>query len=163
MAVIYIVDENDAVIDVKERSQVKCSDINRTSALWLTNSKGEILLAQRSSDKYHDPEKWGPAVAGTVEDGETYEQNIIKEIEEELGITDIKVIEGPKIFCDKEQSHFVKWFVAELNWELEQFKVQQAEVKAIRWISKEDLIEEFSANPDSFIRNADRYINLFCC
>lgn len=83
---IIIVDENDTIIGHKNRDSMEDGDMYRVSALWIQNSKGDILLAQRSFDKRNDPGKWGPAVAGTVEEGETYESNIIKEAEEEIGL-----------------------------------------------------------------------------
>ncbi|GAF94063.1 unnamed protein product, partial [marine sediment metagenome] len=79
---IIIVDDNDKIIGYKERDTLKREDIYRVSALWITNSHGEILLARRHHTKSHRPRKWGPAVAGTVDAGETYEDNIIKEAEE---------------------------------------------------------------------------------
>lgn len=88
---IPIVDEEDNIIDYKERKKLDLKDIYRVSALWIENSKGEILLAQRSFNKKHHPGLWGPAVAGTVEKGESYEENISHEIEEELGIKEVKV------------------------------------------------------------------------
>ena len=89
-----IVDENDNIIAQKERANIKPEDIYRVAALWVTNSKGDILLAQRALSKKHDPGKWGPAVAGTVEERETYRANIIKETSEEIGLHDISPTEG---------------------------------------------------------------------
>lgn len=80
MMKIQIVDENDKFVSNKERSEVDYkSDIYRVSALWLTNSKGQTLLAKRAMVKDKDPGKWGPAVAGTIDEGETYDENIYKE------------------------------------------------------------------------------------
>ena len=89
---IIIVDEDDNIIGSKERNSIVSGDIYRVSALLIENSKGEILLAQRALTKKHDPGKWGPPVAGTVEEGETYESNIVKEAEEELGLKNIQII-----------------------------------------------------------------------
>ena len=83
---IIIVDKNDKIIGYKIRGTLDKNGIYRVSALWITNSLGEILLARRSRKKDKHPLKWGPAVAGTVEEGETYEQNIVKEAWEELGL-----------------------------------------------------------------------------
>ena len=38
------------------------------------------------------PEVWGPAVSGTNEEGETYDSNIIKEAQEEIGLTGYTLI-----------------------------------------------------------------------
>src|SRR3989344_8863957 len=99
---IVIVDENDKVVCEKDKEMVRGADIYRVSALWITNSRDEILLARRALTKSHHPRKWGPAVAGTVDEGETYEENIIKEAEEELGLKNIKPELGPKTKTDNE-------------------------------------------------------------
>ncbi len=45
---IIVVDENDNVIGSKSRDEIDYSkDIYRVSCLWVTNPKGEVLLAQR--------------------------------------------------------------------------------------------------------------------
>ncbi len=55
---VIIVNEKDEQIALKERKDIKKEEIYRVSALWITNSKGEILLAQRGLNKKHDPGKW---------------------------------------------------------------------------------------------------------
>ena len=92
---IPIVNEEDEIIKIIDSTERMKGDIGRVSALWITNEKGEILLAQRSFTKKRDPGVWDPAVAGTVEEGETYEQNIIKEAEEELSKSKIENMYQP--------------------------------------------------------------------
>ncbi len=106
---IVIVNDQDEVIAHKERGTLTKDDIYRVSALWVKNSRGDILLAQRKFTKSHDPGKWGPAVAGTVGEGETYKQNIIKEAEEEIGLRAIKPIPGPKVRMAGEYNYFDQW------------------------------------------------------
>src|SRR3989344_2570418 len=105
-----IVDEHDNPIGLKDREDITSEDIYRVSLLWITNSKGEILLARRAYTKSHDPGKWGPAVAGTVEEGETYESNIIKEAEEELGLTNLKLVSGARLRKRTNYNYFVQQF-----------------------------------------------------
>lgn len=69
---IIVVDKDDKIITYKKRGTLLSKDIYRVSALWITNKKGEVLLAKRAMDKKLYPGCWGPAVAGTVEKGETY-------------------------------------------------------------------------------------------
>ena len=81
-SLITIVNEEDEIIGHKDRTSLDHeTDIYRVAALWLTNSTGEVLIAQRALSKESSPGKWGPAAAGTVEEGETYESNIVKEVE----------------------------------------------------------------------------------
>lgn len=74
-----VVNDSDEVIGHKFRNDIDfVKDIYRVAALWLTNSQGQVLIAQRLLTKDKDPGKWGPAAAGTLEKDETYESNIYK-------------------------------------------------------------------------------------
>ncbi len=157
---IIIVDKEDKIIGTKERRDIK-GDIYRVSALWLTNPKGEILLAKRHKNKDSNPGKWGPAVAGTVEEGESYEDNIIKETEEEIGIKGIKFNIKQKTFIQGKRNHFTQWFTAVIDKNTDEFKIQDNEVEEVRWISKERLLKELKENPDSFVPNFDERARMF--
>jgi len=113
---IIVVDEEDNIIDHMSMNEVDKKDLRyRVAALWLKNSKGENLLARRAYNKIHNPGKWGPAAAGTVEKGETYESNIIKEIQEELGIKNLDLKPG-MTFLDAGCGHSpIQYFLADLG------------------------------------------------
>lgn len=158
---IIIVNENDKIIDYKERDNTKNNNIYRVSGLWITNDKGEILLARRAFTKSHSPGKWGPAVAGTVEKGETYYSNIIKEAEEELGLKNIKPKKGPKERVFGEHNFFCQWYLINSNKSLEDFKIQKKEVAEIKWFKVKKLLEEINSNPEDFIKSMKKPIKLF--
>ncbi|MCL5093985.1 MAG: NUDIX domain-containing protein [Patescibacteria group bacterium] len=151
MEKIIVVDKKDNVMGAKERNLITKEDIYRVSALWIINSKNETLLARRAFDKKHDPGKWGPAVAGTVEEGETYETNIKKEAFEELGIRNTSFIKCPKSFVDGEWRFFGQKFIAKLDWNLNQFKFQKEEVAEIGWFPIDQLEKDLVENPDEFV------------
>ncbi len=142
---ITIVDEHDEIIGYKERGTLKKEDIYRVSALWITDSRGRILLARRHRTKSHHPRKWGPAVAGTVDEGETYEENIIKEAEEELGLKGIRPIKGQKIWVDDEYRYFTQWCTLTIDRGIDQFTIQENEVEEIKWYSPEELRKGFKS------------------
>jgi isopentenyl-diphosphate Delta-isomerase len=160
MARSTIVDKSDEVIGYKDSKEVQPTDIYRVAALWITNSKGEILLAQRAFSKRNDPGLWGPAVAGTVEEGETYDSNIIKEAEEELGLKDIAPTKGPKFFRVTNRTYFCQWYHLVLDKPLEFFRIEPKEVEAIRWVSKENLLEELKQKPENFLPSAQYWEEL---
>jgi isopentenyldiphosphate isomerase len=158
---IIIVNEKDEVIGYKKRGTLFQKDRYRVSALWIQNSKGEILLAQRSFNKKNDPGKWGPAVAGTIEKGETYESNIIKETEEELGLTNIKFQKAFYNFNDGEHKYFTQWYFALIDKKLEEFKIQESEVEQIKWFTKEELLKELKESPDKFLISIKECVEFF--
>lgn len=150
MAQTIIVDKDDNIIGTKPRNEVTSSDIYRVSSLWLTNSKGDILLARRAFTKSHSPGMWGPAVAGTNEEGETYESNIVKEMFEELGLKDIPITKGPKHFVQREWTYFGQRFFATVDRDIKDFVIAKDEIAEIAWFSVEHLKKELAAHPLQF-------------
>lgn len=150
---IIIVNQNDEIIWYKKRGTLKSEDIYRVSALWITNSSGEVLLAQRAFTKKHHPGMWWPAVAGTNDKGETYMSNIIKETEEEIWIYNIKPILYKKVKAKSKYNHFTQWFLLKLDKNISEFKKQEEEVEELRWFSKEELLNWFENEPENFLKS----------
>lgn len=158
---IIIVDQNDSILNYKKRGTLNKDDIYRVSGLWVTNSRGDILLAKRHHTKIHNPNKWGPAVSGTVEKGETYESNIIKETEEEIGLKNVKLKLGPKTETDSEYHHFTQWYFLNIDLDIDDFKIKEDEVEEIKWFSPEWLKTRLEKYPDEFVPRMDYYFKTF--
>ena len=145
-----IVNEKDEVVGSKRLEDLATGDIIRASALWLVDKKtGEILTTQRSFSEDHDSGRWGPAVAGTVEKGESYKKNIIKEIEEEIGLRNLRLTMREKV---REGNFFLQWFYCEMEKDKIKLKFKDSEVINSRWISKEDLKRELGKYPKKFMK-----------
>lgn len=158
---IIIVDEHDNVIGYKKRSEVDiATSIFRVSALWVKNSKGEHLLAQRGLHKEHNPGKWGPAVTGTVDKGETYDENIKKETFEEIGIKNVRFRKGPKLFKDAKYTHFTQWYTAAIDKPAEEF-VLEDQVEQVKWFSTEELKELIKQRPHDFLTSVSACLDRF--
>lgn len=154
---IQLVNDQDELIGVKERSELNyTTDIYRVSALWLTNSKGQSLLAKRASTKDKDPNKWGPAVAGTIDEGETYDQNIYKEAMEEIGLEGVEFTKAVKLRSTSPRQSFTQWYTVELDRDVDSFTRQVEEVDALEWVDTEQLKSELETNPDKYIPNMKR-------
>lgn len=141
MSKITIVNDKDEIIDHKDRDDKNDIDIVRVSCLWIFNSNKDVLLAQRSLLKTRSAGKWGPAVAGTVEEGETYESNIIKESDEEIGlkIQEGELVLGKKEFFNKEHPYFGQMFYFKSDLPVSEFRPRPGEVEQVRWVSLDDL------------------------
>lgn len=149
---IQIVDDQDQFIGLKERNEVDYkSDIYRVSALWLTNSKGQTLLAKRAAVKDKDPGKWGPAVAGTIDEGETYDENIYKEAAEEIGLTGEQFNKGTKILIKHPRTYFCQWYFVTLDRDIDSFIMQEDEVDELAWVNTEQMKKELATNPDKYV------------
>lgn len=149
---IPIVDENDQIIEFRDRDDRDTNSIYRVSSLWITDTDGRILLAQRAFNKSHDPGKWGPAVAGTVDEGESYEENIIKKAEEELGLKNIKPTAGRKKRQKTKWNYFVQEFLLTLPTGFSEFKIQEDEVAAVKWFTPEELRHALKEHPENFLK-----------
>lgn len=134
-----IVNEKDEIIWYKYRKDIKSEDIYRVSALVIRNSKQEFLLAQRSFNKKNDPWVWSLSVAWTIEKGETYDENIIHEIKEEIGIKNINLEKIDKLRIYGKHNFFCQFFKAKLDLEIEDFIIEEKEIVQIRWFSKDEI------------------------
>ncbi|SPD76004.1 Mutator MutT protein [uncultured Desulfobacterium sp.] len=87
-----VVDESDMVIGSATRRECNSNPnlIHRAAYALIFSSDGRLFLHKRSNTKDTCPSLWSISVAGHVDQGETYEQTIRREIIEEIGI-DLKV------------------------------------------------------------------------
>jgi len=158
---VIIVDESDKLISHKKRAEITQLDIYRVSALWITNSKGDILLAQRKFTKKNDPGKWGTAVAGTIEEGETYDTNILKEAQEEIGLTNYSFQKSKKVRISGEYNFFCQWYRLNMDKEINYFKIQEDEVECVKWFTRNELLDEVTKFPAKFLGSMKDTIKLF--
>jgi len=104
---------------------------------------------------------WGPAVTGTVEEGESYEQNIRREICEELGVADIAVLPEIKELVERDTRYFLQWFVGTTDRLATEFIIEREEVAEIRWFGASELQRALLKMPHRFIsavvRKMDRH------
>lgn len=155
MPKVIIVNQDDEPIGLEVRNKLKSEDTYRVSALWITNSNGDVLLAQRKANKKIEPLCWGPAVSGTVEEGEDYESNIYKEMEEELGLTNFKL----KLFKKfSPQSlggnYFVQLYTLKEDLDINSLKLQEEELESVAWFNAESLKQQIRNKPEKFVASA---------
>lgn len=139
---IIIVDENDNEIGIEERTEArKNKRIWRATGLWIKNDRGELLLSRRAWTKEHDPGEWSLSVAGTVDEGETYDSNIKKEAKEELGLVNVDFAKGPKVFFrhNDDTGVFAQFYFLELDKAATDFKLMEEEVAEVRWFPLEEI------------------------
>lgn len=158
---IPIVDENDNIIGYKDREDRNPDDIIRIVIIWITDEKGKILLQQRSLKMKYSPGMWGPAVSGTVEEGETYDFNAQKELEEELGLKNVKLIKSKKIFgVGQSGKRFAQLYLGQIDSN-SQLIPQESEVEQLKWFSKEELLDFYNKNPEIFPAIMKELIDIF--
>lgn len=148
-----LVNEQDEPIGSRHRLEMTKDDIYRVSALWIVDEEGRILLSRRAQAKSHHPGYWGPAAAGTVEENETYDSNIIKEAKEELGITIETVAKLEKRFVERDFRHFTQWY--KWIYDGQEIIIDPSEVDEVKWWTKEEIVEAINSQSDKFLFGAD--------
>ena len=158
---ISIVDQDDNIVRYKDRQDRNLTDIVRITHIWVFNNKGEFLIAKRQSDKKISPNKWGPSASGTLEEGDTYESNAKKELEEELGLKNIIPTPYKKIFFENSNGkRFCYIFLARVNIPVEEFNIQKEEVAEVQWIYLKNLLAWYRQSPSDFVPSINVTINL---
>ena len=134
-----IVDDSDTVVGRASREEVhRSGHLHRSAHLLVFDSDGRVLLQKRSSAKDTFPGRWDSSVSGHVDSGEWYDECVVREASEEIGIA---LSETPeKLFkidaCEETANEFT-WVYRTLN--AGPFSVNQQEISEIRWFTKEDV------------------------
>lgn len=87
-----LVDENDNVVGKKKRSEVYAEHLSnfRVVNAFVVNTKGEIWIPRRVADKRIFPLCLDMSMGGHVESGESYEDTLKRETQEELKLIPIR-------------------------------------------------------------------------
>lgn len=76
-------DEQTGVMEKMEAHQKGL--LHRAFSIFIFNSRGEMLLQQRASSKYHSPDLWTNACCSHPQPGESTEKAATRRLREELG------------------------------------------------------------------------------
>lgn len=90
LELLDLVDQQDRVIGQAVRSEVHGNPalIHRVVHILVFNTKGELYLQKRGLNKDVQPGKWDTSVGGHLDAGECQEEGAVREMAEELGISD---------------------------------------------------------------------------
>jgi len=156
---VKLVNDLDEEIGYKKYGTLNKEDIYRVSAVWVKNNKNEILISRRLLSKKKEPGKWGPSVAKRVFNKEEYLIAAKKVLKDILYIKGNELAELCKIRTKTELNNFHStWYVLKLN--KRDIKFNKDEIQEVRWISKQDLIKEYTNNSNKFVDSFSQYIDL---
>jgi len=147
---------------------------HRAVALYLVNSKKQVLLQKRSKHKRTWAGCWDFTCGGHVDAGELGLASIIREAEEELGIdlsaSEVRYMCGYRSDNKNEKMwdrHHNEYYIALKDIDIAKIKLQQGEVDEIKWVDYADF-KKMVAQKDStltskwhaheaFVRYFERY------
>ena len=88
MEEVILVDEQDNPIGLMEKQAAHGTPhLHRAFSIFIFNSKGELLMQQRTLTKYHSPGLWTNTCCSHPRDGETLVEATSRRLWEEMGMT----------------------------------------------------------------------------
>jgi len=162
---IIFVDENDEPIGIGTREEAWAKGIHmRIVRAVLRDEKGRILSQLRSPEKKSYPNRWTDSASGHVDEGDTYDSAVIRELEEELGLstelTFVGKFASKDVIDDKIISEFNAVYEGKIN-STSSFTLEAGEVSDTQWFDLDDLKRRIQKDPDSFTPGFRELINRY--
>ena len=106
MTEVILVNENDEPIGTMEKMEAHQKGLlHRAFSIFIFNSKGELLLQQRASEKYHNGGLWTNTCCSHPLPGETVLSAANRRLFEEMGFTTLL----SPVFNFTYQCNFCQW------------------------------------------------------
>ena len=166
MEKVILVDMPDNEIGTEEKMKAHSNggQLHRAISVFLFNDKGETLLQQRASTKYHSKAKWANTCCSHPRPGEANEAAAERRLVEEMGIK--AKLEERFVFpyhaevgsglTEQEYDHI---FFGRYNGEP---KPNKDEVQGWRWVSIKEFSRWVKEKPEDFaawvVLMADRFV-----
>lgn len=153
MEKVVLVNNNDEILGEMEKQKAhKLGVLHRAISIFIFNSKGEMLIQQRSQEKYHSPLLWTNACCSHPRINETYIDAANRRLFEELGFTtELKPIFNFIYKADvgnqliEHELDYV--FKGVYDFEIP-FNIH--EVQQVKWISVQGLTDQIKKTPEEF-------------
>ena len=134
--------------EVLDRDTVRNLKLKHWEVLvFIINSKGQMLLQKRSSNKKYNPNKLAPLAGGVIH-GESVEDAALREVREELGVSltmnDLNIL--------VENADLTRIYYIVLNMKENEFVIQKEELDSVKWYDIDDVI--------GMIKNHDENITI---
>lgn len=148
---VDVIDENNQVVGVVPKSVAHSQGLlHRIVIVELKNRKGEYCFVRQAGDR-QDPGQFVSPVGGHVGAGETLEEAVIRESQEEIGITPStyrligKTLFNREVIGRKENHLF---FVYEI--ETDRLPVLNHESIEFKWFSEKAIKQKLKNDPEIF-------------
>lgn len=152
-----------AVISSATRGEVRAQNLpHRCSYCLIVDAKEErVLVQKRVAWKETYPSHWDPTPGGVMGPDETFEENALRELEEEMGI-----VVGSNLAPKQLEPLFDFWFEDDRvqNWgrlmkvrfegNISDLKLQAEEVDTVEWMNRaelQQLLETGPVSPDAAV------------
>ena len=150
---VILVNENDEQIGLMPKLEAhEKAQLHRAFSIFILNSKNEVMLQQRASEKYHSPLLWTNTCCSHQREGETNIQAGNRRLQEEMGFsTDLKelfhfIYKAPfdNGLTEHELDHvMIGYYDDEPN-------INGEEVESWKWMDIDAIKEDMQANPEIY-------------
>ena len=144
-----VVDEADVVVGQATRAEVHTKGLlHRAVHVFVVNSRGELLLQQRSPSKDVHPGVWDSSVAGHLDAGEDYLSAARREMGEEMGIEDVEpqeigiIAPSPATGWEHVRLYLVRWDGRP--------SFPCSEIESVLWLPSDEIDAWIKARPEDF-------------
>lgn len=153
---VVLVDENDSPIGTVPKSQVHSENtpLHRAFSSFVFNSKGEVLLQQRSSKKKTWPLVWSNSCCGHPLPNEDREDGVVRRLKDELGLS---VKRSDIVFMSHYRYCFTRFGIMEneicpiyVLFCDDTPSINPEEVESIKWMEWAKYVEETKTNPENW-------------
>lgn len=150
---IQIVDDNDQVIGESEMFDAWQKGLkHRVARIMIEDQNGRILLQKRSANMQNFPNCWDHSAAGHVDVGEDYDVAAKRELEEEIGLTNIPLKQIDKYYAEENFKGFVlKRFSALYKGVVDEAvktMVDPFEVAEVKWFDLDEIKKLVKNHPE---------------
>ena len=136
----YLVDEEDNILGSITRAEAHDGSrkLHRAVEIIVSNERGQILFQKRSMKKDTCPGEWALSVGGHVTFGDSYEEAVVKEMQEEIGLTVPCTFHSQVILNANHEREIVRIYTATVSNETV-INFDTDEIDEIAWINKADI------------------------
>lgn len=134
---IYDGKKNKTGKTVERNTKPELGEYRLSIHIWITNSKGELLIQRRSANKKMFPNMWNET-GGAASTGETSEMTCAREFEEELGVKP-NMDKAELIGSIKRKYDYVDVWHIEQDIDLNNIQMQEDEVSEVKYVTIDEL------------------------
>lgn len=152
---LFVVDANNNPLEPKSRKEVhQKSDWHRTTHIWIVNAKNQLLCQKRTILKDTNPGKWEGHFGGHVANGQEYIDNVLIEIQEELGLKrEKKDIIFVKVYKDDKDKEFQAIFYTKWNGIIDELHMEKEEVEQVVWVTISDIEKIYKRKDKAWVHH----------
>ena len=158
--IVMVVDDENRPVAELPRHRMRSENLpHRATYIFVFDRRGRVLVQRRTAIKDMYPGCYDLAAGGVVAAGESYEENAVREAEEELGIRDTTLVEKLDFYYEDERNRcFGRVFTCVHEGP---FTLQAEEVESVAFHSVAEIMAGSAApvTPDSRLA-LDRLLEL---